>query len=160
MLPNIATINTYGGPKTNYSPIEDATTDESADDRNEYVADVAGMTQTAMRAMCRFVGHGTTPTDPASNVHFAVWGNDVSVKPTVANAGTGVYTITWPTTINDELDEEYSINLGAAWANVEGSTLYFVQATVTAPNVVTVYVFNSSGAANNAVGVTIGVFAR
>lgn len=158
-LPNTATFDTYGVRKSNYAPVEDPSTDEDADDRNEYVNDVASMTHTALRAWYAFVGHGTTPTDATSNVHDAVWGNDVSVKPTPAHSATGVYTITWPTSINDELDVDYSVNLRHAWANVEGSTLYFVQCTVTAPNVVTVRVFNAAGAADDAVGVTISVLA-
>jgi hypothetical protein len=159
-LPGIDSLSTYGDAKSNYAPVEDPTTDEDAAHRNLYAANVAAMTQTAPRAICRFVGHGTTPTDPASNVHFAVWGNDVSVKPVVAHSATGVFTITWPSTITDELGEEHSVNLVDGWPNVNGSTLYHAQVTITAPNVATVYVFNSAGAANDAVGVTIAVFVR
>lgn len=159
-LPGVDSLETYGGEKDNYAPIEDTTTDEDAAHRNLYASNVAGMTQTISRAMCRFVGHATTPTDPASNVHFAVWGNDVSVKPAVAHSSTGVYTITWDSTVTDALGEDHSVNLATGWANVEGSTLYHAQVTITAPNVATVYVFNSAGAANDAVGVTISVFVR
>lgn len=158
-LPGIDDLNSYGGVKSNYAPVEDPTVDESADHRNLYAANVAAMTQTAPRAICRFVGHGTTPTDPASNVHFAVWGNGLSVKPTVARTGAGVYTITWPTTITDALGVSQSVNLATGWANVEGASLYFVQVTVSV-NVATVRVFNSSGVANDAVGVTLAVFVR
>lgn len=158
-LPDVADLDLYGGAKENYMPVEDHLTDEDADDRNEYVSDVAGMTQTACRAWCAFVGNATTPTDPASNVHGAVWGNSLSLKPTVARTGAGVYTVTWPTQITDALGTVRNINLRRPWASVEGSTLYFTTATVTSPNVVTVRVFNTSFAANDAVGVTLCVFA-
>jgi len=158
-LPDVDSIEDYGGLKDDYAPVEDSSTDESADHRNLYAANVAALTQTAPRAMCRFVGHATTPTDPTSNVHFAVWGNDLAVKPTVAHSSTGVYTITWPTEVDDELEEEHTVSLVTGWGNTEGATLYHIQVTV-ATNVATVYVFNSAGAANDAVGVTFAVFVR
>lgn len=158
-LPDVDSFSAYGGELANYAPIEDATTDEDASWRNLYAMNVAAMTQTATRAWCAFVGHGTTPTDPASNVHGAVWGNALGVKPTMARSSTGVFTITYPTSVNDELNESHTVNLKRCWVNVEGATLYHVQATVTSPNVITVYVFNSAGAANDGVGVTFSVFA-
>lgn len=156
-LPNIASVNTYGGLKENDRPVENPVTDEDAEERNEYVADVAGMTQTIDRAWCRFVGHGTQPTYPSSNVHSAVWGNDDEDKPVYTRTGTGVVTIEWPDIITDERGVEIPVNLRNASVNVEGSTLYFANATVTAPNVVTVRIWNSSGVLNDAVGVTLGV---
>lgn len=158
-LPDVDDLSTYGGALANYAPIEDATTDEDAAWRNKYAANVAGMTQTACRAWCTFLGHASAPTDPASNVHGAVWGDDVSVKPTVARTGTGVFTVTWPSTVTDELAEVHTVNLRRCWANVEGATAYFVTTTVTAANVVTLRVFNSSAAANDAAGVTFTVYA-
>lgn len=158
-LPGVAALSTYGGIKSNGSPVEDPTVDEDAAHRNQCFADAAGMTQTACRAWCALVGHGTAPTDPASNVHGAVWGNDVEDKPVCARTSTGLYTITFPATITDELGVEQTVNLRHAWASVEGATLYFTTATVTAPNVVTLRVFNTSFALNDAVGVTFTVFA-
>jgi hypothetical protein len=158
-LPDSATYDTYGGAKTNYAPVEDYSTDEDAADRNEYVADVAGMTHTAVRCWRRFLGNAVTPTDPGSNVFDNVWGNDLADKPTVARTGAGVYTVTYPATIVDDNGTTRSINLRGGWANVEGSTLYFTTVTVTSPNVLTVRVFNTAFAANDAAGVTIAVFA-
>jgi hypothetical protein len=159
-LPAVDALADVGGAKDNYAPVEDPTTDEDADHRNIYAANATAMTQTVARAMCRFVGHAVTPTDPASNVHFAVWGNDVSVKPVVAHSATGVYTITWPTTVTDELLEDHSVNLADGWGNTNGATLCYVQVTITAPNVATVYTFNAGGAANDCAGVTFAVFVR
>lgn len=157
-LPEIDSLETYGGEKSNYAPVEDSSTDESADHRNLYAMNVAAMTQTAIRAWCRFVGHAVTPTDPTSNVHGAVWGNGSGVKPTVARTGSGTYTITWPSTVTDELNEDHTVNLRCVLRpNVEGSTLYHATASVTSSNVVTVYTFNAAGSANDAAGVTIGV---
>lgn len=159
-LPDIDSLSSYGGALENYAPVEDASTDEDAAWRNLYAMNVAALTQTAPRAMCRFVGNAVTPTDPTSNVHFAVWGNTLSVKPTVARTGAGVYTITWPTSVTDELDTSHTISLVTGWANVEGATLYHAQVTISSSNVATVRVFDSAAAANDAAGVTIAVFVR
>jgi hypothetical protein len=158
-LPGVDSLADYGDAKSDYAPVEDPTTDESAEHRNLYAANVAAMTQTAPRAIYRFIGHGTTPTDAASNVHYAVWGNDVDVKPAVAHSATGVYTVTWDTTVTDELLEEHTVNLVDGWANVNGTTAYHVQVTCSV-NVATIYVFDMAGAANDAVGATIAVYVR
>jgi hypothetical protein len=44
--------------------------------------------------------------------------------------------------------------------NVNGSTLYQRQLAITAPNVATVYIWNSAGAANDGAGVTFAAFVR
>lgn len=158
-LPGIDDFASYGGALANYAAVEDPTTDEDASWRNLYAANVAAMTQTIARAWCAFEGHGTTPVDPASNIHGAVWGDSLGVKPVVERTGTGVYTITWPETVSDELNEEHTVNLRRCWASVSGSSLYFHTETVTAPNEVTLRVFNTSFAANDGVGVTFTVYA-
>lgn len=161
-LPDVDTIDTFGGALEDYGiGIVDPTTDRAAEDGNKAFANVAMMTHTNPRAVCRFVGHATTPTDPTSGlVHDAQWGDAVAVKPTVAKTGTGVYTITWPTDVDDELSESHALNLKAAWGQAEGSTAYHVQCSVTSANVVTVYVFDMAGTANNAAAATISVWVR
>jgi hypothetical protein len=158
-LPDVDSLSTYGGAKEDYAPVEDYTTDEAAAHRNLYAANVAAMTHTATRAWVSFVGNASSATDPASNIHDAVWGNGVSVKTTNARTGTGVWTLTWPTSVTDELGVSHAVNLRRAWASVEGSTPYLVTVTPTSSNVLTVRIFNTSGTANDAAGVTINVFA-
>lgn len=157
-LPEIDDLATFGGELNNYSPVVDPTTDRDAAAMNIALADVAGMTQTCVRAWAAFVGHGATPTDPASNIHGAVWGNTAPVKPTPARTGSGVYTVTWPSSVTDELGESHTVNLRRGWAQVEGATAYHAQVSFSA-NVATVRVFDMAGAANDAVGATIVVFA-
>lgn len=158
-LPDIDSLSTYGGALNNSTPVEDPTTDRDANLANKAYANVAALTHTGIRAWCAFVGHATTPPDPVSNVHDAVWGNPPAVKPVVAKTGTGVYTVTFPATVQDELDATHSVNLRRAWASVEGTTPYLTTATVTSANVVTVRLFTDAGAANNAVATTITVYA-
>lgn len=157
-LPTVDSLATYGGAKQDYEPVEDPTTDLSAEGWNLVASNVAGLTQTACRAWVTFLGHGTMPTDPSSYIHGAVWGDTLGVKPTMARTGTGVFTATWPTTVTDDLGVVQTVNLRRAWASFEGSTLYSVNATVTAANVVTIRVWNAAGSLNDAVGAVFNVF--
>lgn len=160
-LPGVDSLSSYGGVKINDAPVEDSSTDEDANHRNLYAANVAGLTQTACRAIYRFKGKASSPPDDATaNVHFNVWGNGVSVKATTARTTTGVFTLTYPSTVTDELGVTHSVNLVDGWGNANGSTAYHVQVEITSPNVATVRVFDMAGVASDAVGVTIAVFLR
>ena len=160
-LPEIDAFATYGGSKANYAPVEDSTTDVDAAWWNLIAMNVAGMTQTACRAWVAFIGKASSPPDdPASNIHGAVWGNGLSVKPTMARTGTGVYTATWPTTITDELGVSHTVNLRRAWGSISGTTPYEITFTMTSSNVVTIRTFTvGTSTPNDAVGATISVFA-
>lgn len=162
-LPAVDSIATYGGAKQDYSPVVDPTTDEDAASRNKYAANVAMATHTLVRAMRSFVGvNGAAPTDPVSGfVHDAVWGSTPDVKPVVARSGEGVWTVTWPETITDELGDEHTVDLKRAHAQVEcDGTLYHATAKVTAANVVTVRGWLSNGTADDLAGCTITVSVR
>lgn len=158
-LPQVATLSTYGGAKANEYPVENPLTDISADEHNEMAEDVAGMTQTVCRAWCTFQGHATTPTDPTSNVHGAVWGDGLAVKPTPSRSSTGVYAVTWPTSVTDELGNVHTVNMRRAWATVEGTTPYFCIVSMFAANVISVRIWNAAGTLTDPVGVNITVFA-
>jgi hypothetical protein len=161
-LPGIDTLDSYGGALSNYAPVEDATTDEDAAHRNLYAMNVAGMTQTAARAVRRFVGHAATPTDPVSGfVHGAVWGSDNALKPTVGIAAT-VYTITWPTEVEDALGETHTVNLryAKAWVETTGATLYVATARVATANTVEVRVYSDFSTLSAAAGLHIVVEAH
>lgn len=158
-LPEVDSLATVGGVRVDYAPVEDASTDVPAAHLNLVFANVAAMTQTCDRAWCAFVGKASSPPDdPSSNVHGAVWGNGVSVKPVTARTSTGLFTLTWPTSVTDELGVSHSVNLRRAHATWEGATLFSVNATVTAPNVVTVRVWNAAGSLNDGVGTTFTIF--
>jgi hypothetical protein len=154
MLPNISSLNTFGGPLRNYSDVVDPSTDEDAKFRNRYVADVAAMGRTAPVAIVSIYGvNGANPTDPPSGlVHEAMWGNDVGVKPTAVRSGEGIYDITWPTTVNDAMTgedatigggETHTVNFRRAFAQVESAdgTFKGASAKVTGPNTVRVYCY-------------------
>jgi hypothetical protein len=147
MLPDTDALSTYGGALQNYSAVVDPTTDEDADSRNTYAGNVAMMTHTIVRAIRSFTGDSASPGDPGSGlIHDAVWGNDPGDKSSVANAGTGIYDLTWPATVLDELGNSHSIDFRRAWAQVEQSdgTFRAAHAKVTGPNTVRVYTYSGT----------------
>lgn len=168
-LPDISSIDDVGGAKANYSPVTDPTTDEDAADRNRAFCDVAMMGHTAPRGFVRFVTtNGAAPTDPASNVHDALWGSAVGVKPVVARTGEGIWTITWPATVDDELTledaalgggETHTVNVrtAIAQATAVAGVLVHAVAEVTSANVVTVRGFTAAGTSDDIAGSTITV---
>lgn len=154
-LPNIVTLANVGGKKFDADEVEDAATDGSADEWNAVAAIATGATRTLDRAWCTFTGHATTPVLVD---HDAVWGDVASAAPIVTRTGTGVYPIEWPTTITDALGNVETVDIRAVKFSVSGSTAYHVTYTITAPNIITVRVFNASGTANNGAGVTFSVW--
>lgn len=146
-LPDIDSIDTYGGALSNYEPIVDPTTDEDASWRNAYVCNVAMMTRTALRAVRRFKGHATTPADPSTGtVHEAMWGNTNGVKPSVVHNATGIYDVTFPASVDDELGTAHDVNLRWAMAQVEQSdgTFRAAHAKVTGANTVRIYTYSGT----------------
>lgn len=163
----IRSLDDYGGPIANYAPVKDPTTDEDCKFRNRYACDLAMLTHTGAVALVSFVGvNGGNPTDPTGFVHDARWGSSNPVKPTVVRTGEGVWTVTYASTFNDELTLEdpslgggatISTNFRRANASTEplAGVLTHARATVTSPNVVTVYGFLANGTADDLTGVTI-----
>lgn len=170
-LPDVDSLSTYGGALSDYSPVVDPATDESAVFRNKYAANVAMMTQTAARALRSFVGQtAAEPIDPTVGfVHAAVWGAGPSVKPTLARTSGGVWTVTWPATVNSELSSAlasqgggatHTVNLRRAFAQVEcQGTKFDATARVTAANVVEVCGWTAAGVADDLDGLTVTVWA-
>lgn len=169
LLPDISSFDDYGNAIANYSPVTDPTTDEDAKFRNRYVADTSAMVRTSPKAFVRFVAvDGAAPTDPATYVHDAQWGNAVGVKPTVARTGEGTWTVTFPTTVNDALTlldaslgggvtHSVSIRFAVAQATAVSGVLKHAVAEVTSANVVTVRGFLANGTADDIAGSTITV---
>ena len=142
-------LSTYGGSKINYAPPEDPTTDEDAGIRNQYVANVAMMTLTAVRALALFTPAATTGT-MALVSHAANWGNSATVAPVLNRVAAGVYTLTWPATVIDALGLSHTTNFRFVTCNVRGSgTPWIYNAAITSANVVTVWTYSSAGAATD-----------
>ncbi len=161
-LPDASDIADYGGALVDYqAAIEDATTDRGAANANKAYNDCAMMTRTATRAWARFTGDAATPVLIAQpNGHNAMWGSSGGVAPTLARTALGIYTITWPTSVTDQLGVAHTLNLSpAAWCQVEGTTAYFTNVIKTAANVLEAHIFlGSTAAANDASGKVITIF--
>lgn len=152
-LPDVDTLDSLGGAKENYGPVEDPVTDRDATLANKAYANTAMSTRTATRAWVRFTADATTPT---ITDHDAVWGK--SVAPTVSHVLVGKYLITWPATVTDEIDTvahgqaTHLVNIRAVRAFKEGSFPYLVTAERTSANSATVYIHTVALGPDDAVG--------
>jgi len=169
MLPSVASLSTYGGALNDYSPPIDASTDRPAAGANPAYGDTAAMTHTAIRGWARFTPAGSSTPTLAS--HDETWNNGNNSAPTIARSEEGIYTLTYPATVYDEIPATspggvsggYALNLRAGFCNEEigGSTLYKAIAFITSPNVVTVKIFSvgsSPALTDPNDGTVIGVF--
>lgn len=143
-LPDSDSFDTYGGEKIDYSDVEDPSTDLSAEESNEARASTSMMTRTAVRAWCSFNSDGTID----AGYYDAVYGNDLSVKPTVVQNVTGDWRITFPATVTDPRGNTHTLNLRSAQANYEGQTGigYVATATVLTERTVEVYIYDLTSA--------------
>jgi hypothetical protein len=152
MLPTSASLANYGGQKINFAPVEDPNTEYDQSELNQAFNDVAMMTRTAVRGFVRFT---TSATTPAIVTHYAQWGNAAPVTPVVARTGTGVFTVTFPASVTDELGVSQSLLIRASAVHVEGNTFAnSARCSATSSNVVTVYTA-ASGTAADIAGSTI-----
>lgn len=153
---------TYGGPFRDYAPQVDPTTDPSSTGFNQMLDSVAQMTNMATRAWARFTPAGTgTPVLAASGAqHWALWGNSPAVAPTPSRSNVGLYVLTWPSTVSDNIPSgqqgffgPHTVNFLAADGQAESQTFYHVQCLATG-NSVTVQILNTSGSGVDPSGVT------
>lgn len=157
-LPESSAIDTYGGALTDYRPVTDPTTDRPAASMNKALCDVAMMTHVSVRAFVRFTGAATTGA-LVLQYHDAQWGSTPAVAPTLARTSAGVYTITFPATVSDELNGSHTLALRGAWANLRQFYGFARIADVSA-NLVTVNTYGIvSGGLIDMTGLTIDVFA-
>ena len=157
-LPSLDTLSSYGGALNNYGTgVVDPTTDRDAAAANQAYATIAMASRMVPRCEVAFTGSSTSP---ALASWEAVWRQATGTAPTIGRTGVGIYTITWPTTVNDELTVSHTLNLQRSHGQAEGAASYRVQCQATSPNVITVWTFNSSGTLVDPTGVTIVVWAR
>lgn len=155
-IPAIDSIDTFGGALNDYVlGVVDPTTDRPASGANQAYAGVAMMTHTAARCWATFVTAATTGAMTIAD-HDAVWGT--SVAPTPARTSQGIFTLTWPATVADELDVNHSTNLRVgSLMSISGATALHVQVARTSATVITVRVYDTTFTLVDAVGTTIGI---
>jgi hypothetical protein len=161
-LPDIDSIASYngapGGVLQDYHGVEDVTTDQPAAGATAQQATTAMMTRTLPRAMVCFtyVSGGSAPVTE----HDAVWGNSVSVLPTVARSSAGLFQITFPATVTDAIGVSHSVNLRRGWANLEIQSSLVVVGHVrrVSANVAEVRLVQDGGSAYDPVGIPVTVW--
>lgn len=150
MLPNTASINNYGGPKNDYSAPIDPSTDRSATGVNPAYGDLAAMTHTAFRVWAHLTlySSGAAPTVVA---HDETWNNGNNVALVAARVSPGIFTMTYPSTVVDEIPSgspgytgPQSTNLLGGVGNVRSVVATptewgDLKVSATAPNVMTLY---------------------
>jgi hypothetical protein len=151
-LPDVDTLSTLGGALYDYSPPIDPTTDRGAAAANPAYANAAMATHTLCRFFCRFNPTGGAPVLAATGTQWdAVWEAATATAPVLAHSSTGIYTITVPATVADEIpaglpgynSSGHAVNFRTAWENVElgSTTTYQVFVTVNT-NVMTVKIYS------------------
>lgn len=155
-LPDIASLDTYGGALSNYisAPV-DPTTDRDAGAANEAYSDTAGMTATAVRAWARFTLNGAG--SPVLVSHNANWGGAPAVAPSASHVSTGRLRVTWPATVTDSLGVVHTLSLRDGFANVRGPYIQYV-GDGAGINSRDLYVFDAAGAATNGSGEAFTVY--
>ena len=147
------TLGTYGAPYGNYSPVRDPTTDVDASCGNKWMAAVAGMTNTSYRAWAHITLNGSAT--PVLVAHAENWAPGTTA-PTPAYSTTGTFTLTYPSTVSDEIPLGYAGYTGPTAINLRGGsgqvrfagTFYQVSVVPTSANVATIYVLSSGSLAN------------
>jgi hypothetical protein len=90
--------------------------------------------------------------------HDAVWGGDVGVLPTVTQSATGIYLVTWPATIEDEIGVTRTLNIRYPHEpSTIDTTLSAAKVSAYTANTMTVRTFNAAGTANALNGIPIHV---
>jgi hypothetical protein len=154
-LPQTASINSYGGLLEDALPVVDPTSEIDAASLNALSNDCSAMTSTAPRALLQFTT-GASGENPAiySSSNWttgfdSVWGNASGYLPTFTYAGTGVYIITYPASVPDQLGNLNPLIVRAATVdNLTYNEPCFFN-TLSTGNQTSVFVYNSSGDAAN-----------
>jgi len=156
ILPEVASVSTFGGPFSNKDSVVDPETECDASFFNLLLVQLtmAGYTVPRAWARCTIAAAAITLAD-----HSAVWGDTTGVKPTVARTSAGLYTVTWASTYDDlqATPETHSFAIRAVLASgANGTTAAIVNATFSG-NVVTVRGFDAAGVAAELTEFTVEV---
>jgi len=152
-LPDEATLSdTYGGPYTNERPVEDPTTELDASAASEALADIAAATRMVPRAWVKFLGLTYTAGSQSIPVddHNATWGGSAGVEPVIVQTATGIYLITWPATVIDEILVTRTLNIRYPHEPVTIDTaLSRGKVAAFTANTISLRTFDAAGAANS-----------
>lgn len=142
-------IETYGGIKVNVLDPEYPEGEESAEEGNRKAVDLAQFSRTSPFACCMFTpSSASAPAtlSPAVVTIRSHMGNGSAAKPVVTKTATGLYTVTFASTYEDEMvppvTEEVTIRI--ARASYSGTVRGFAQVTSWTLTAVNIALVNSS----------------
>lgn len=145
LLPGKMSYAEVGGTKVDYAPVVDPTTDRSAAEINNAFASAAALTRTSIRFWARFATDNSGDGYLAeANSWDSVWKTNSPSNPIIAHPSTGKYTVTLPTIVKDEQQNDQTLTFLTGWGQVEGDTFYHVQVSVTDGHVLTIHIFDDS----------------
>ena len=155
------TIDNYGGIYHDAEPVEDPTTEQSADLYNRHSEDTAQMSRTTDKMVVRFPTSAAAPGAVTPSAGQSHKGTATGDRPTVAKVNTGLYDVTFAATFTDPLGAVENVGFTFSSGRISSlSTAGFVQ-TTTAANVIHAAVFNAGGTLSDlGGGVTIEVDAK
>lgn len=134
-------IGSYGGPKGNMFPVEDAKTQIDQAEYNRLLEDVAQGTRTGRKAWVSFLtSAAAAPIGIAVHSGKSYWGITAGAHPTIEKTATGLYTITYPPSFVDGLNESESVSFEKATCEVISLTARGIARAVTTGNVINVQV--------------------
>ena len=144
-LPSPTDFAAYGGALINHHPIANPQTDRDAKAVNSALSDLAMMTRMCPRAWCQF----NASNAPSVVDHDATWGKVTPVvAPTVSRTSAGIFVLTWPASVIDNLGEIRAVNFRWGSGSVADSTAKRPpQVKRTSANVATVYTYDAAGTA-------------
>ncbi len=165
----IRSLADYDGPKADYAPVTDPTTDEAAKFRNRYACDVSMMMHTAPRAIVSFVTGAVSASDPSGFVHDSMWGSLVGVKPVITRSAAGIWDVAWTATVTDDLTLQpaelgggvtHTVDFRCAYAQATAvaGVLKHAVADTPAANVVRVRTYLANGTVDDITGSTVTVW--
>lgn len=155
-----ASADTYGGGalKTNYQSqgVTNPQTDLGAEEYSRMAGDTAAAVRVASLASIVFTADDVSPADPTVTIVSAMFGtystsydggNPPTGFPAVERVSNGVYDVTYEATSTDDAGVSQAVTILHSYPSVQGSTAAYATSSITAANVVRVYVFDGAGAA-------------
>lgn len=153
-LPESTTYDQLGGTLTDYRPVENPDTDLSADASNLLRSNTAAMSRTAIRGWFTFTVTLLPAPSPviASSDFDAVYGNSLSVKPFIEIEDVGIYTVTFPSSIIDDLLVTRYLLIRCAVANYapDDPTHYFdAKCKIMSANTMRIHIYDNTNTLSN-----------
>ena len=144
-----ADLSTYGlANAANASPVQNSATDWDASYAKRMGMHVAQATRTWCKAHFSFTTAGANGARTASNI-FTLWGEGSSFSPTITRTGAGVYTIVWPASFDNEMDETETLSFTKAHASLASSTSVGLAQLTGSGTSWTLYGLSTAGAASD-----------